>query len=382
MRSLLNSVLKLITGRWLLWLLSIPWALGEFYQFPTGGISSDDDPLLHDIEAKLTPQEKALWAANRERVRRLVIKQSIECGLGMIGVKVLIHRWTSLSVEEVTKRLKSYPPAVGAYIFQKLLMKQFQRAINGGFKDLKAGEHFMATFLRTKDPIIVPILAHNLCFPPTATHAADTLVHFDSRTTIDLVEQAMTSIDPAIGELIHRLVEEMIPLLSGDTFYSWGNSYFDEGKYPEAIEAYTEALKRGITGFPIYWLYVLRGRCRLLLEGVNDAEMDDGDVKKAIELGMNPGEAYLVVGDGFLSHGISRNDEQALEMALCYYEKAEMQGNNSRKLFYSKYQALAKLRRYIEADEVLIKEARIRRGLNPDKEWWGDVEIPWVMEQS
>jgi tetratricopeptide (TPR) repeat protein len=348
------------------------------YTYPTGKVSDpvEDPPYLRAIETKLTQKEKSLWAVNREHVLALAIQQIMECGLDMSRIETLVDHWIRLTPEELIKKLKAFPPPAAACMFQTLI----ERLAQDVFKqfDSEKVKDFLVTFQGSKDPAIVAALAYVLCFQPTATNAADTLAHFSCASTIPLVEKAITDINPEVGKLIHRLVcQEIFPLLSWDTYCNWGNSYFDEGNYREAIKCFSEAINKydDTKKASLYWLYVLRGRCRLLLEEAEEQRAGQTDVKKAMELGMPPAKAYLCVGTGFLLHGISCNDAQALRTAICWFNKAQRRGERSVELFQNRFHALVRLGRYVEGDEDLIRAERIRRARRPEKRHWGELEV-------
>lgn len=172
-----------------------------------------------------------------------------------------------------------------------------------------------------------------------------------------------------------RPVRKRASTQDGRVHYEQGHYYFDKGRYTEAIKEFSKALEEGVSDVPDYYLYVYRGRCRLLLEDSEGRRAGQEDVKKAIQLGMEPGKAYLTVGNAFSLHGISQNDGQSLEMALSYYQRAEREGERTEELYHNRYQVLARLGEYVEADEDLIKEARVRRGRDPDERWWGNQEV-------
>lgn len=363
MESVLSFLKRLVIGRWLGSFLSFLWVRFGGYVSPTGQIAKGSDAYLHVIEMKLSTQEKKLWARTRERMLPLIAQQADQCGLGVLGIERLRRQWAALPAEEVMQRMKAYPPAVRAWLFQNLKTKP----------DLRESAQFLDKFMKAKDPIIAEALAYALCFAPTATNAADTLVHFPSPTTIALVMEAFEAIDPKIAQLLHRLVyQEMPAFLTGYDYYIWGCSYHEEGKYAEAIEAFSVAIAKGVKGVALSYPYVFRARCRLL--SGEEPKKAEADIESAVTLGMPRGEAYLWVAKAFTKAGIARECPDLLKEALEYFDKAsrylvpQQHQESLAELYKARADALVHLgrytkdfRHYIEADEDYIRLIRLGR---------------------
>lgn len=373
MKSVLTFLWKLLTGQWVSSSLSFLWVRSRGYVFPTGQIPRGSDAYLHVIEMKLSAQEKELWAKTRKQMLMLVAQQADECGLGVLGIERLRRQWAVLPTEEVMQRMKAYPPAVRAWLFQQLKTKP----------NLREGYQFLEKFMKAKDPIIAEALAYALCFAPTATNAADTLVHFPSPSTITLVMKAFEAVNPEIAQLMHRLVyQEMPAFLTGYDYYIWGCSYDEEGKYTEAIEAFSAAIAKGVKRVALSYPYVFRARCRLL--SGEDPKEANADIESAVASGMPRGEAYLWVAKAFTKAGIAHERPDLLKEGLEYFDKAsrylvtQQHQESLAELYKAHADALVHLghytkdfRYYIEADEDyirLIRLARLQRNPGDDNE--------------
>ena len=343
------------------------------FAFPTGIVPQDSDAYVHMIERSLSDEERRLWVRAREQVRERFIEQAEACGLGRLGVERLAMHWASWPVEAVMVKMEDFPPTVRAWLFQALKSKP----------DPEQMVEFICAFMETKDPIIAETIAYALCSQPTATNAADTLAHFSSASTLALVEEAFGSIDPQVAKLIHRLVhQEIFPHLGGDTYYSWGWSYYEEEKYGEAIKAYSTAIAKRVKGDNLRYSYIFRARCRLL-HGDKLREIV-ADIKSAIAVGMPRGEAYRWIGNALTKAGIRNKRDDLLEQAMRSFQKARKCFQKARKcdsdeLFTARSDALVHLKRYVEADEDYIRLARLQQGLDPGSDsnpwelWWKGV---------
>ena len=160
--------------------------------------------------------------------------------------------------------------------------------------------------------------------------------------------------------------------LSGYDYYIWGCSYYEDGKYPEAIEAFSVAIAKGVKEVALSYPYVFRARCRLL--NGEDPKQANADIESAVALGMSRGEAYLWVAKAFTKAGIAQKRLDLLEEALTYFNKAEkylsqaaqQQRENFAELYKARSQTLINLghyakdaRYYVKADEDYIRLFRL-----------------------